>query len=211
MDLILFGMQGAGKGTLGKQLAERYNLELFETGGELRKLSSQSTPLAQKVKSIIEAGHLVPNEVVMEIVENFMANLPAGKNILFDGIPRKVDQAESLNAVLEKYYRTYKAVLLEIKKETALLRLTTRRICEKCKNVYPADYKKDECELCGGKLITRTDDNPEAIKTRLEAFENETIPAIKLYEDKLIKINAEPHINEVAETAYSVLDPIIQA
>lgn len=210
MDLILFGMQGAGKGTLGKALAERYNLELFETGGELRKLSSQDTPLAKKVKSIIEAGHLVPNEVVMEIVENFMNNLAPGKNILFDGIPRKIDQAQSLNNLLEKNQRNYKAVLLEINKDTALKRLTTRRICENCKNVYPADYKKDACELCGGKLVTRTDDNPEAIKTRLEAFENETIPAIKLYEDKLLKINAESEISEVEKSAFTILDPIMK-
>lgn len=205
MDLILFGMQGAGKGTLGLALAERYDLEIFETGGELRKLGEQSTPLAQKVKAIIDAGHLVPNEVVMEIVENFMENLPAGKNVLFDGIPRKIDQAESLNEVLKKHDRSYKALIIDIKKETALHRLTTRRIDPVTKKVYPADYPSDISEE-GNKLVTRKDDNPEAIENRLTAFEQETLPAIELYQDVLIKISGENNIDEVRKEAFAELD-----
>lgn len=202
-------MQGSGKGTLGKAVAARYNLQIFETGGELRKLSSQDTDLAKKVKSIIEAGKLVPNDVVMEIVENFLKTLPENVSVLFDGIPRKVEQAESLNALLNQNGRSYMGVLLDITEETALKRLSTRRICEICKTVYPESYKKEQCE-CGGKLITRTDDNPEAIKTRLQAFREETIPAMKLYEDKLIKINGEPDIKEVEVLAFEQLDPIMK-
>ncbi len=211
MDLIFFGMQGAGKGTLGKQLSEKYGFQVFETGGELRKLSSQDSELGKKVKSIIEAGHLVSNEVVMEIVENFLEHLPSGINVLFDGIPRKIEQANSLNALLEKHGREYKAVLIDIKKETALKRLTTRRICAKCKTVYPADYQKPVCSSCDGELTTRSDDNAEAIQTRLEAFENETLPAINLYNDKLIKINGEPTIDEVFKIAVKTLDPILKS
>lgn len=210
MDLIFFGMQGSGKGTLGKAVAARYNLQIFETGGELRKLSSQDTDLAKKVKSIIEAGKLVPNDVVMEIVENFLKTLPENVSVLFDGIPRKVEQAESLNALLNQNGRSYMGVLLDINEETALKRLSTRRICSICKTVYPESYQKEQCE-CGGKLITRTDDNPEAIKTRLQAFREETIPAMKLYEDKLVKINGEPDIKEVEVLAFEQLDPIMKA
>ncbi|MFC1616418.1 adenylate kinase family protein [Patescibacteria group bacterium] len=209
MDLILFGMQGSGKGTLGKQLSERYNMEFFETGAELRKLSSEDSELGQKVKSIIEAGHLVSNEVVMEIVENFMNNIDdPKKGIIFDGIPRKIIQAETLNALLDKHDRTYKAVLLEIKEETALKRLTTRRICKECKNVYPVSYEDENCE-CGGELVTRSDDNPEAIKTRLKAFADETVPAIDLYKENLIVLDGEPTIDEVGEIAYVKFDPIM--
>ncbi len=203
-------MQGAGKGTLGKSLADRYKMEIFETGGELRKLSQEDSELARKVKSIIEAGHLVPNEVVMEIVENFMSKLPENTSVLFDGIPRKIDQANSLNEILNKNNRNFKAVLIEIKKETALKRLTERRICSICKSVYPVDYSEAKCK-CGGELTTRTDDNPEAIKTRLEAFENETVPAIELYAEKLIKIDGEPNIEDVKNLAFETLDPIMAA
>lgn len=208
MDLILFGMQGAGKGTIGKALAERYKLQIFETGGALRALSQEDSELARKVKSIIEAGHLVPNEVVMEIVENFISKLPAGTNVLFDGIPRKVEQAESLNALLEKNGRTYRAVILDIKEESALKRLTTRRICKVCKTIFPITYTADKC-TCGGELVTRSDDNPEAIQTRLKAYRDETVPAIELYKDGMIKIDGEPSIEEVEKLAFEALDKVL--
>lgn len=209
MDLIFFGMQGAGKGTLGKAIAKAYNMQIFETGAQLRKLSQENSELGQKVKSIIEAGHLVPNEVVMEIVEDFMKNLEPDSNILFDGIPRKIEQAETLNKLLEENNRVYKAVLIDITKETALKRLTTRRICKDCKSVFPSTYQAEKCS-CGGELVTRSDDNPEAIQTRLEAFETETIPAINMYSDKLIKIDGEPTIEEVEKAALETLNPIMR-
>ena len=209
MDLIFFGMQGSGKGTLGKSVAIRYGMRIFETGGELRKLSAEDSDLGKKVKSIIEAGHLVSNEVVMEIVENFIKHLPPNTSVLFDGIPRQIEQANSLNALLQKNNRTYKAVLLNIKKETALFRLTTRRVCKVCKSVFPADYKAEKC-TCGGELVTRSDDNPEAIKTRLEAFEKETLPAMELYRDGMITIDGEPRIEEVQRLAFQALDPIMK-
>lgn len=208
MDLIFFGMQGAGKGTIGKEVAKKYGMQIFETGAELRKLSQEESELGKKVKSIIEAGHLVSNEVVMEIVENFVNHLQEGVQVLFDGIPRKVEQAQSLNSLLAKHNRTYTAVLVNIAKETALTRLTTRRICSVCKTVYPANYQGEKCK-CGHELITRKDDNPEAIETRLNAFENETKPAIELYAEKMVEIDGEPDIETVKNSAFTTLDPIM--
>lgn len=202
-------MQGSGKGTLGKAIAEKYGLQIFETGAQLRKLSQDTSPLGEKIKSIIEAGRLVPNDVVMEIVENFLNHLENPSiSILFDGIPRKTEQALSLNKLLQKHSRKYLAVLLDISEETALKRLTTRRICKICKQVYPADYQGDKC-VCGGELITRSDDNPEAIKTRLEAFKQETIPTMKLYQDRMIRIDGEPVIKEVQKLAFQALDQVM--
>jgi adenylate kinase len=210
MDLIFFGMQGAGKGTIGREVAAKYNLEIFETGGALRALAQEDSPLGHKVKEIIEAGNLVPNEVVMEIVEDFLGKLEPGKAVLFDGIPRKVEQAESLNALLEKHNRTYKAVLIKIDEDTALKRLTTRQICSKCKKVFTADYKDPTCDKpgCDGELMTRSDDNPESIKTRLANFQEETVPAIEMYKDRLIEINGEPTVDEVVKLAFETLDPL---
>ncbi|MBT4055685.1 nucleoside monophosphate kinase, partial [Candidatus Peregrinibacteria bacterium] len=145
MDLIFFGMQGAGKGTVGKVVAEKLNLKIFETGGALRVLAQEDSELGKKIKSIIEAGHLVPNEVVMEIVEDFINKLEPGQSVLFDGIPRSIEQAESLNMLLSKHDREYKAVLIDITEETALERLTTRKLCSACKTVYPGNYESETC------------------------------------------------------------------
>lgn len=212
MDIILFGIQGSGKGTQGKLLKDRYETAYFETGAELRRLASEDSDLGKKVKEIIEAGHLVPNEVVMEIVEDFLKNVPEGKSVIFDGIPRKMVQAETLIKLLNDNNREYKALILDLSKEQALERLTKRRICSKCKEVYPASYAEDNCEKCEGELITRTDDNAESIKVRLQAFEDETMPVINKFEEEgnLIHVDASGTIEEVDKLLREVLDPIMQ-
>ncbi|MFA6528191.1 MAG: nucleoside monophosphate kinase [Candidatus Gracilibacteria bacterium] len=211
MDIILFGMQGSGKGTQGKIFAERHGIQVFETGAELRKLASENSPLGKKVKEIIEAGHLVSNEIVMEIIENFMKTIKPGITVLFDGIPRKTDQAETFDALMKKLGRDFIGVLIEISEESAMKRLTTRRICGKCKEVYPVQYKKDSCEKCGGELITRKDDNASAIATRLKAFQEETMPVIKKYqsENKMISVNGDQSIENVDKDLESSLASLL--
>ncbi|MFA5829278.1 MAG: nucleoside monophosphate kinase [Candidatus Gracilibacteria bacterium] len=207
MDLVLFGIQGSGKGTLGKVLAEKYNLQIFETGSALRKLSQETTPLAQKVKSIIEAGHLVPTEVVMEIIEDFMNHLQPGSNVLFDGIPRKMDQAEAFDQLMQKHNRNFLGLLIDVSEEVAIKRLSTRRLCKNCKTVFPATYTQNTCEKCGGELITRTDDNPESIKIRLKAYFEETMPVIENYKkgSKMISIDGTENIEKVQILAFEAL------
>lgn len=212
MDLLLFGRQGSGKGTLGQFLTTRYNLLPFVTGDELRKLAKEDSALGQKVKSIIEAGHLVPNDVVMEIIENFMKTIPAETNVLFDGIPRKMEQAETFDALMNQLGRTFTGLLLEISEETALKRLTHRRICESCKAIYPADYAKETCDTCEGKLIVRTDDtNMDSIRNRLDAYTNETLPVIDHYrtQGKVMELSGEPSILEVEEKAEEMLKEVM--
>ena len=212
MDLVFFGRQGSGKGTQGKFVAKRYGLETFVTGDELRKLATSDSKLGKKVKSIIEAGHLVSNEVVMEIIENFMHQLPEGKSVIFDGIPRKMVQAETFNALMEKLGREFLCVLIEIGEETAIKRLASRRICSKCKAIYPSKYKKVNCE-CGGELEIRTDDsNMDSIQNRLDAYEKETVPVINMYreQDKMIDINGEADIEEVNDEVFRKLDPLFK-
>lgn len=213
MDLILFGRQGSGKGTQGKYFSERYHLVPFVTGDELRKLASADSALGRKVKSIIEAGHLVSNEVVMEIIEHFMAHLPEGKRVLFDGIPRKMEQAKTFDALMKRLGRDFSGVLLNISEKTAIHRLTTRRICEQCKTIYPGYYDKKTCEACGGSLTTRNDDsNMESIRNRLEAYKNETVPVIEHYDqqNKIIELDGEESIDDVNEEAFPKLDPLLK-
>jgi len=212
MDLVLFGIQGSGKGTLGQSVAKKYGFEIFETGSELRKLSQENSELGRKVKKIVEAGHLVPNEVVMDIIENFMNNLGSGKKVLFDGIPRKLVQAETFDALMKKLGRDFIGILVDVPEEIAVKRLTTRRICEKCKTVYPASYTGDQCEKCGGKLVTRSDDNPESIKTRIHAYYNETIPVIAKYrkEGKMITMNGNLSIEDAQQEIFKIIDKQIE-
>lgn len=212
MDIVLLGIQGSGKGTQSKFLQDRYGLAYFETGSALRKLSHEDSELGSKVKSIIEAGHLVPSEVVMDIIADFMAKLPAGAQVLFDGIPRKLDQADLFEEVMNKNNRTFKCVYVDLTEEEAVRRLTTRRICEKCKAVYPSVYDKEACEACGGKLITRSDDNPESIKNRLHAFFTETSPVIERYrtQEALIDVNGQQSIEDVTKELFEKLDPILK-
>ncbi len=208
MDIILFGIQGSGKGTLGKAAAEKYNMSYFETGGELRKLSNEDSELGKKIKTIIEAGHLVPNEVVMEIVENFLKNIDEDKPIIIDGVPRFMEQSLSLEDLFKKHNREYVGVLVDIPEEMALKRLTTRRVCSKCKHVYPADYKADTCEKCDGELITRSDDTPDSITTRINAFKTETVPVIDHFKKtgNLIVMDGTPPILEAREILFKIME-----
>lgn len=209
MDLVLFGIQGSGKGTQSKMIAEKFNLQIFETGGELRKLSGQDTELAKKVKSIIESGKLVPTEVVMEIVANFLHQLPAGKAVLFDGIPRSDDQQAQFDELMKKEGRSFMGLTIDLTEEEAMKRLTTRRICTKCKEVYPAFYDKANCEKCGGELVTRSDDTPDAIKIRLSTFTEKTLPVINDYQSRglMLKVNGKETIENVTKEIVAVLSP----
>lgn len=205
MDYVLFGIQGSGKGTHGKKLAEKLGAAYFETGGELRRLASENSPLGQKVKSIIDAGHLVPNEVVMEIVENFVAR-ESGRPIIFDGIPRNKEQNDTLEALLKKMGREYTGIHFKLPREEAEQRLLKRRICVSCKTVYPASYPKEKaCEKCGGELKTRADDNADSIRTRFDIFYKETLPIIESWKSrgKMTNVNAMGAIDEVTKELFS--------
>ena len=199
MDYVLFGIQGSGKGTQGKILAEKIGAAYFETGGELRRLSNDGSELGKKVKSIIEAGHLVPNEVVMEIVESFI-DKAAAHAAVFDGIPRNKEQDENLLVVFEKLKRDYTGIYFELSRDEAEKRLLKRRICAKCKTVYPAFYTGERCE-CGGTLQTRSDDNEASIRTRIEIFYQETVPVVDAWKKagKIISLNAAGTIEQVTQ------------
>lgn len=207
MDYVLFGIQGSGKGTQGKILAEKLNAAYFETGGELRRLAAENSVLGKKVKSIIEAGHLVPNEVVMAIVENFIKR-HAAHAVVFDGIPRNAEQNETFEALLKKMGRTYTGIYFELSRSEAENRLLKRRICVGCKTVYPSNYPKElACEKCGGELATRADDNADSIRTRLNIFYRETLSVIENWKSrgKMLSVNGAETIKNVTSELFSKL------
>lgn len=208
MDYVLFGIQGSGKGTQGKILAEKIGAAYFETGGELRRLAAENSELGKKVKSIIDAGHLVPNEVVMEIVENFVKNSArSDMPIIFDGIPRNAEQNASFTALLQKLSRPFTGIYFELSREEAENRLLKRRMCSACKTVYPASYTNTVCEKCGGQLIARADDNADSIRTRIDIFYKETLPIIEQWHTagKMIDLNGAGKIEAVSRELLSKL------
>lgn len=209
MDLVLFGMQGSGKGTQSSNIAQQCGFKMFETGAELRRLASENSDLGRKVKKIIEAGHLVPTDMVMEIIADFIHHLPRSANALFDGIPRSADQQEQFDQLMMKEDRTFIGLLIELSEDEAQRRLTTRRVCENCKSVFPAFYNKETCENCGGILVTRTDDTPEAIRSRLNTFLEKTVPVIKNYQaqGKMLVVNGKQSIEDVWRDIVLVLQP----
>ncbi len=199
MDILLFGMQGSGKGTQGKILAEKYGLTIFEMGGELRKLIASGSPLGQKVKAIVEKGHLVDDDTVMEVVQNFISSVPGDHRVLFDGIPRTPGQSEKIMALIRQHGHDAFALYIKISREEAIRRLTLRRVCQNCKEVFPAFYEAKVCSVCGGSLVTRQDDNAAAIETRLANYEKETLPVIRQFAavDRLIEVDGEQPIPDV--------------
>lgn len=202
MDIILFGMQGSGKGTQGKILAERYGLTVFEMGGALRTMIASKSELGNLIKDTVESGNLVSDEIIMRVVEKFLEGEAKEQNILFDGIPRTMNQTEKLLALLSSHGRDAFALDIKISEYEAIERLTKRRICVGCKEIYPAFFKGDKCSECGGDLVTRSDDsNLDSINQRIQNFKTETMPAIKDFydRDRLIEVDGEREIPDVTE------------
>jgi len=177
-DLILIGRQGSGKGTQGKILAEMFGYKIFVTGDELRAIAKEDSELGREVKAITERGDLVSNEIVMAIVANFIQNLEEGVQVIFDGIPRSMDQRETLEEELKKAGRDFVALEIRLSTDEAFERLMKR------------------AELEG-----RADDNPDSIRKRIANFEEHTAPIIKHWDhqEKLISVDGNQAIDDVTQ------------
>lgn len=196
-------MQGSGKGTQGKYLAENFGYKIFDTGSALRGIADEGSDLGEKVKGIMNRGELVPTEVVMEVIEDFIHKSGDETPIVFDGLPRNTEQKEQFEQLMNKVNKRPIAILIDISRDLAETRLLIRKICTQCKKIFPGDYGSDTCdeENCNGNLETRSDDNPEAIEKRLDVFFEHTQPIIDQYknEDNLLVIDGKPSIPEVSE------------
>lgn len=206
MDYILFGIQGSGKGTQGKRLAAQNGYAYFELGGELRKLAKEQTELAQKVKRIMEAGQLVSNEIVMEIVESFMNSLPKDQSVVFDGIPRTDSQRELFEELMRKHNKKPVGIFINVPDEEAKRRLLNRWMSRSTGNIYTS--KEEGLKECDeNDLYQRADDNEESIKVRIEAFKTETMPLIDWYksQNRLLDIDGTLPIDRVTENIKKTL------
>src|SRR5688572_1815473 len=204
-DVIIFGPPGAGKGTQGALLAERFGLLRLSTGDVLRDAVQHGTPLGLEARRFMNAGELVPDAVILGIVGDHLRGPAATRGVIFDGFPRTLAQAQSLDGLLAQLGRTLGAVLvLEVDDETLVRRLSGRRSCPSCGalyNVYLKPPREDgRCDVCGADLGQRPDDAADTVRRRLEVYHEQTQPLLAYYESRqapLRRVNGDRAVEAV--------------
>lgn len=212
MRIVLLGAPGSGKGTQAKKLMADKNIPQISTGDMLREAVAAGTRFGLKAQSVMEAGNLVPDEVVLGIISERLSQPDAADGFILDGFPRTKQQALDLEELLDQLGTPLNtAVLMDIDFDILMKRLTGRRTCSltgKLLNVYFSSQEElDECTSAGGELIQREDDNEETISNRLNVYRENTEPLIVFYEKrgKLTRIDAEGSIDEVYDRLVSAL------
>ncbi|MBF7016483.1 adenylate kinase [Staphylococcus durrellii] len=213
MNIILMGLPGAGKGTQASEIVKKFPIPHISTGDMFRKAIKEETDLGKEAKSYMDRGELVPDEVTVGIVKERISEDDAKKGFLLDGFPRTIDQAETLNDIMNELDRNIDAVInIEVPEEELMNRLTGRRICPKCGTTYHLVFnppKEDGvCDLDGEKLYQREDDNPETVANRLSVNVKQSKPILSFYDEKglLKNIDGSKDINKVTEDVISILD-----
>ena len=215
MNIILMGLPGAGKGTQASEIVKKYPIPHISTGDMFRKAIREETELGKKAKSIMDRGELVPDEVTVGIVKERLSEDDAKKGFLLDGFPRTIDQAEALNDIMSDLNREIEAVInIEVPEEELMNRLTGRRICEKCGTTYHLVFNPPKvegvCDLDGGKLYQREDDNPETVSNRLKVNIKQSKPILEYYDQKgvLKNIDGAKDIDDVTSDVIQILDDL---
>lgn len=211
MNLVLLGPPGAGKGTQAKMLIQKYGIPQISTGDILRAAVKEQTPMGVKAKAFMDSGALVPDEVVIGIVEERLSKADCLNGFILDGFPRTVAQADALKKTLASLGRKIDHVLsIEVPRDDLLVRLSGRRICRACGRgyhvVYDAPSNDKSCE-CGGELYQRDDDLEETIRRRLDVYEAQTAPLIDYYgsESLLRAVNGVGTFDEIQSRIASFL------
>jgi len=201
--LVFLGPPGAGKGTQAKLLSQRMGFLHIATGDLLREAVKNQTPLGKKAKEYMDRGELVPDELIVQLIEETM---PKDGNVILDGFPRTVNQALALEEMLKgKGEKISKVLFFDVPDEVIIDRLSGRRVCSKCGAVYHVKYNPPKvegvCDLCGGNLMQRDDDKEEVVKKRLEVYRKQTQPLIEFYQDRgiIYRLDAEKGVEELFE------------
>jgi adenylate kinase len=211
LNIILFGAPGAGKGTQSAMLMEKLGMVQISTGDLFRSAIKNSTELGLAAKSYMDRGDLVPDSIVIGMVEEVLKGLK-GKSFILDGFPRTVAQAEALGKMLQVNSMSIgKAIFLEVPKEELLDRLTGRRVCQSCGAVYHIHSKPPKeagvCDQCSGQVVQRNDDKEDVIATRLKTYEENTLPLRGFYRDngKYVEVSGNREAGQVFEAIRSLL------
>lgn len=205
MNIILLGAPGAGKGTQAEKICEILNIPTISTGNIIRAALKNGTEMGLKAKSFMDAGKLVPDEVVIGIIQERLAESDCKNGFILDGFPRTIPQAEALDAM---GVEINKVIDIEVSDEDIVKRMSGRRVCEKCGASYHLEFKKPAkegiCNLCTGTLVQRKDDHPDTVLSRLKVYHEETEP-LKDYYEKQGKLTIVEGQHDIADTTAEVL------
>jgi adenylate kinase len=205
--VILFGPPGSGKGTQGKMIAEEIGILHIATGDIMRQAISEGTELGLKVKEFVGKGLLVPDEIVIQVIEERLKKDDTKNGFILDGFPRTIPQAVALDELFQKInIQNYKVIWLDVPDEEIVKRISGRRTCKNCQAVYNIYFNPPKvdgiCGVCGGELFIREDDKEEKVKKRLEVFREQTLPLIDYYQKKrrkIIKVSGVGSVDEIKE------------
>ncbi len=204
MILILLGAPGVGKGTQGALISKEYGIPQISTGDILRSEVKNETELGKKAKAYMEKGELVPDDVIIEMMEKRIKQDDCKNGFILDGFPRTVAQAEAFDKMLSKNgLELDKVILIDVPEEEIIERLTGRRICPNCGAVYHIKNNPPKvdgvCDRCGSKLIQRDDDREDVVRKRLEVYKESTMPLVDYYmkTSKLVKVDGTGDIEEI--------------
>jgi adenylate kinase len=211
MIIVLFGKPGAGKGTQAPLLAAKLSVPTLATGDVLRGAVRAGTKLGLEAKSFMDRGDLVPDSVILGIVAEELKKPDYARGVILDGVVRTVPQAEGLDGMLKTLGRRVDAVLVfDIENDEIVSRLSTRTVCEKCQTPYTGREPGSSCDKNdGGKLVRRKDDEPEAIRTRLRVYDEQTAPVLGWYKqngDKVVVVNAVGPVDDITARALRALE-----
>lgn len=212
MNILFMGPPGAGKGTQAEHIVSEFQIPHISTGDAFRAAMSQGTPLGIEAKAYVDKGLLVPDEITNGIVRDRLAQPDCSAGFLLDGFPRTIQQAESLDLMLDQLEKKIDVVFnLVVDRSLLLARLTGRRICKSCGATYHVIFnppaQEGICDKCSGELYQRSDDTEEKVGTRLDEYSNKTAPLLDYYRNKgiLREVDGEQDIHQVAAEISSIL------
>src|SRR3989338_371977 len=205
MNIILIGPQGSGKGTQAKMISEKYSIPHISTGDLFRDAIKRGTALGAKAEKYINQGILVPDEIVINLVKERISKHDCKTGFILDGFPRTLSQAKMLDSIVK-----INCVLnININDSVSIARLSSRRQCRKCGEIYGKEVKpkiEGRCDKCKSELYQRDDDKPEAIKKRLEIYHRQTIPVLKYYKSVVHDINGKQTVEKIFEEIFGILE-----
>jgi adenylate kinase len=209
MNIVLFGKPGAGKGTQAPILAERLGVPILSTGDTLRAAIKEGTSLGREAKAYMDRGDLVPDKVILGVVREKLSEPSYRNGVILDGVVRTIPQAEGMQDVMQSLGRRIDAVLnLDVNNEEIVRRLSGRTVCGSCQTPYTGVAPGSKCAKCGGVVSRRKDDEPEAVRNRLNVYDQQTAPVLDWYRKdgaKVAVVDAEGTVDEITKRILKAL------